>query len=633
MSDSSVTKWDRWYAYFAPQLPEIDRKLAARLPVVPNCIRELSELTRDPAAPISRLADVIASDGTLAAMLMRHVNSAFYSGNRKVSTLNQAIMRVGLKRLKNLVLSLSLQQALSSVKSRQLSMVRFRQETRERSLFARQLAIAFEGDFETVHTASLLQDILLPVVTELWPEEYGKNRDEGVDLLHFERQQFGWDHASLAASMMRDWAFPPEIVVCVLLHHARESELSQDLATCPEILATTAAALLPEQLNQTHGAANRLLRFQQDHEGLNLLDVAEEADAILKEDNGPSDNVSLCSRLTQLLAATLVEDQFRSMLVERTIGRYTLESELGSGAMGIVYKARHEMLRRPAAIKLLDTRQLNDDSIRRFEAEVQLTSQLSSPYTITIFDYGVTPEGFFFYVMEYVDGITLKQLVQQNGALHEHEVIQLLLQACESLAEAHAANLIHRDVKPDNMMVRLGGIAGDTLKMLDFGMAAVTHGTDVDQWGPKECGGTPLYLAPEAILTPREIDARVDIYALGAVAYYLTTGRPIFGEIEDDVTKLFRRQIEEVPQRPSERVNVRLSKEFEDVVMSCLEKHRERRPKSMRALAMKLRRCLATHPRRYEPLNVQTSLNSPDMSAAGEASNQKLDATVVSMPR
>ena len=633
MSEADTTKWDEWFSRYSSTLPEIDRKLAKRLPVVPNCIREFTELTRDASAPISRLADVVGSDGTLSAMLMRHVNSAMYSGSHKVSNLNQAIMRVGIKRLKNLVLSLSLQQALSSVKSRHLSMIRFRQETRERSVFARQLTLAMRGDGETVHTASLLQDILLPVVTEMWPDTYQHNRGEDVGLAHFERQKFGWDHCQLAASMMREWSFPPEIILCVLLHHVNEAELPSDMAKCPELLAAAAASMLPEQLNQTHNAAQRLLRFQKDHPNLSLLEVAEEADEIIEEESKPGEFVSLCARLNQLLTATLVEDQFRSMLVERTIGRYTLESEIGSGAMGIVYKARHEMLRRPAAVKILDTRRLNGDAVQRFEAEVQLTSQLTSPYTITIFDYGVTPEGFFFYVMEYVDGITLKQLVQQNGPLPESEVVQLLLQACESLAEAHSANLIHRDVKPDNMMVRLGGIAGDTLKMLDFGMAAVTHGTDVDEWGPKECGGTPLYLAPEAILTPREIDHRVDIYALGAVAYFLTTNLTIFPIIEDDMTELFRRQIEEIPKRPTKRLPIKLTKGFEDLIMCCLAKDRDDRPESVTALAMELRKCLSSHPVAYEPLDLQSRIEIPLEPSKPEEESNPFMATMVASQR
>jgi eukaryotic-like serine/threonine-protein kinase len=632
MSDTVTPHWEEWFAEVASSLPEIDRKLAARLPVVPNCIREFSELTRDSSAPITRLADVIASDGTLSAMLMRHVNSAMYGATRKVSTINQAIMLVGLRKLKNLVLSLSLQQALGSVKSQQMSMLRFRQETRERSIFARQLAVVLQVDSETVHTASLLQDILLPVVTELWPDDYGKNRDYGVGLSHFERQTFGWDHAALAASMMRDWSFPPEIILCVLMHHFTDAEQTDGLSGCGELSAVMAASLLPDQLNQTHGPAQRLLKFQKEHPLVSMLEVAEDADNILQADQTPGESTTLCHRLSQLLTATLVEDQFRSMLVERTIGRYTLEAEIGNGSMGIVFKARHEMLRRPAAVKILDTRRLNDESIRRFEAEVQLTAQLTSPYTITIFDYGVTPEGFFYYVMEFVHGITLQELVRQNGPLLERDVIQLLLQACESLAEAHAANLIHRDVKPDNMMVRVGGIAGDTLKLLDFGMAAVTHGTDVDRWGPQECGGTPLYLAPETILTPREVDARVDIYALGAVAYFLLTGLPLYELDDDDLTTLLQYQVEKIPVRPRVRAKVCISAEFERVIMKCLEKDRDDRPESVTALALLLRNCLKSHSSVNTPLDLQAKVvatarhTSPKLDSAATLATRIMPA-------
>lgn len=591
MTVKLTSSWDTIFRTFADKLPPIEKRLADRLPVVPTFVRELSELTSDPETPLRKIADVISSDGTLTSILLRFANSAAAGAPGQIYSITTAVRQMGLRRLTNAVLSLALKQAFHTVRSHSVSMSRFRQESVERAAFACHAARILKGDPDTARLAAMIQDLMLPVVTDVWPEKYRRQRSEHLGLSEFERDVFGWDHAGLMASLMKEWCFPTELIVCVMQHHLFDQPDSAPWPLPPELVAVAGASLLPEQMNQTCSVAQKLVRLQQAYPQFNVLEFASVVDEQTQRSGDEVEHHRLNDRLTRILASSLIEDQFSSMLVQRTIGRYTLEAEIGKGAMGIVFRAKHDMMRRPAAIKILDTRKLNDVAVRRFEAEVQLTSQLTSPYTITIYDYGMTPEGFFFYVMEYVDGITLTDLVEGSGTLPEGPVIRLLLQACESLAEAHALNLIHRDIKPDNMMLRLNGIAGDMLKVLDFGMAAALSGKDSLVWGPDVCGGTPLFLAPECILNPAEIDARVDVYALGAVAYFLLTGLPLFDEADEDVESVLQRQINQVPERPSVRVGRQVSADLEDLVMACLEKDRNKRPSSMVELADRIRAC------------------------------------------
>lgn len=586
MTSTLGTNWQSLLADLKSGLPPIDRRLAKRLPVIPANIQLLSKLAADPDTPASRVASLIESDGTFTTMLLKFANSAAVAARSPVRSVQHAIATMGFRRLTNAVLCLSFQQAFNSARSQLINMARFRHENNERSAFASEMAAVMNCNVETVHMASLLQDLLLPVLTDVWPDAYRSQRSEMLSLSEFERQRFGWDHGLLTAALMSEWSFPPELVVCVAQHHRFDHFTEQDLQLPKEIVSVAGASLIPEQMNQTADVSQKLLRLQKSFPSINVLEIASEASQRIGQITGHGTN--LCDRLASLLTATLVEDQFQSMMQERTIGRYTIESKLGRGAMGTVFKARHDMLRRPAAIKVLDTRRLSDQAVKRFEAEVQLTSQLMSRCTITIYDYGMTPEGFFYYVMEYVDGVTLKQLVHELGPLPERRAVNLLLQACESLAEAHSRALIHRDIKPDNIMVRTSGIAGDALTVLDFGLATVLSGEDAQHWGPDDVGGTPLYLAPEAILTPAEVDARVDVYALGAVAYFLLTGMQLFEAEHDDLPTLLKRQIGEIPALPSKRSGRRIHAELESLVMQCLAKPRDERPASIQEIAERL---------------------------------------------
>ncbi|MGH9399267.1 MAG: CHASE domain-containing protein, partial [Thermoanaerobaculia bacterium] len=226
--------------------------------------------------------------------------------------------------------------------------------------------------------------------------------------------------------------------------------------------------------------------------------------------------------------------------VER-VGPYTLVARLGRGAMGVVYEARHALLRRPTAIKLLAPGVAGERALARFEREVQLTAALTHPSTIAIYDYGRTETGVFYYAMELLRGVNLQHLVSIGGPVPPGRVVHLLDQACGALAEAHAAGLIHRDIKPANLMTCVVGGIPDFLKVLDFGLVkdlGAVEAPSSSALAPPQAPvavsqdgsllGTPLYLAPEGVTSPGSVDARLDIYALGAVAYFLLSGSPPF---------------------------------------------------------------------------------------------------------
>jgi len=291
-----------------------------------------------------------------------------------------------------------------------------------------------------------------------------------------------------------------------------------------------------------------------------------------------------------LVVSRLQHEARKATIEAQQLGQYTLEHKLGSGAMGVVYQGRHSMLRRPTAIKMLDVDKVNDASIQRFEREVQITCQLNHPNTIAIYDYGRTPDGVFYYAMEFLDGINLQTLVDQFGPQPEHRVIHLLGQVCGSLYEAHTQELVHRDIKPANIMINRRGAEPDVVKVLDFGLvkAADTVHTAAESTG-NGLTGTPLYMSPEAIESPLSVDARSDLYAVGAVGYFLLTGHPVFEA--RGIVELCQRHVDEVPMPPSQRLGQPISPELEHVIMSCLEKSRSRRPQTARDLAIRLQNC------------------------------------------
>ena len=268
----------------------------------------------------------------------------------------------------------------------------------------------------------------------------------------------------------------------------------------------------------------------------------------------------------------------------KAMGQYTLLREIGSGGMGTVYEARHALLRRRAAIKVIASAEASEEEIQRFDREAQLTSQLSHPNSVVLFDYGRTERGDFYYAMEYVPGITLEALVQRQGPQATGRVRHLLLQICGALAEAHELGFVHRDIKPSNIMLTTRGGIYDFIKVLDFGLAKVTRAAEPQVSQVGAVIGTPRYMAPECFVSGSAISPRSDIYAVGCVAYFLLSGHDVFSQ--DDNAALAMAHLT-TPPPPLGQAAVGL----ERIVVRCLAKMPEQRYSSMRQLVAALERC------------------------------------------
>jgi hypothetical protein len=291
-----------------------------------------------------------------------------------------------------------------------------------------------------------------------------------------------------------------------------------------------------------------------------------------------------------IVGATLISKVVYGLRAEvksaMKLGQYTLEEEIGHGGMGSVYRAKHALLRRPTAIKLLAPDRTSALDQKRFEREVQLTSMLTHPNTIAIYDFGHTRDGIFYYAMELLEGVSLEKLVEDEGPQPAERVIHILLQMAGALAEAHDASLIHRDVKPANVFLSTRGGMKDFVKVLDFGLVKEADPKDPSLSTADSIAGTPLYMAPESILDPGAIDARVDIYAVGGVAYWLLTGTPPFDGT--NLIEICSQHLHAPVEPPSKRLGAPVPEKLEQIVLRCLAKSREDRPASARALIEEL---------------------------------------------
>jgi tRNA A-37 threonylcarbamoyl transferase component Bud32 len=289
----------------------------------------------------------------------------------------------------------------------------------------------------------------------------------------------------------------------------------------------------------------------------------------------------------------------RRLRQAQEMGSYHLVELLGRGGMGEVWRAEHRLLARSAAIKLVRPELLGASTdaeartmLRRFEREAQATAALSSPHTIRVFDFGVTADRTFYYVMELLDGRDLDSLVREFGPVPADRTLFLLSQVCHSLADAHARGLVHRDITPANIYTCRMGLEYDFVKVLDFGLVKLNDRSTMQttlMTGTHTTTGTPAFMAPEIVLNDGAVDQRADIYALGCVAYYLLTGQLVF-EAETPM-KMFLQHVQEAPVPPSQRSELKIPREIDDLVLACLEKDPAKRPQTAEQLLRMIRRC------------------------------------------
>jgi eukaryotic-like serine/threonine-protein kinase len=292
-----------------------------------------------------------------------------------------------------------------------------------------------------------------------------------------------------------------------------------------------------------------------------------------------------------IFACSRIEILRREASKARKLGQYTLKERLGAGGMGEVYRAEHVLLRRPCALKVIRPERAGDPrNLQRFEREVQVTATLTHPNTVQIYDYGHAADGTFYYVMEYLPGANLEELVKREGSVPPARVIHFLRQICGALKEAHACGLIHRDIKPGNVMVCERGGIQDVAKLLDFGLvlppAGDTDGEKLTQDGALT--GTPAYLSPEQADGQDTVDARSDIYSLGALAYFLLTGQPPFAGRSG--VKMLAAHLYEAPQ-PISRNRPDVPADLEAVILRCLAKEPNARFPDAESLEAALSSC------------------------------------------
>ncbi len=298
--------------------------------------------------------------------------------------------------------------------------------------------------------------------------------------------------------------------------------------------------------------------------------------------------------LLGLSAATLTSHVIYGLRHEvskaRRLGQYTLIEKVGEGGMGTVYRARHSLLRRPTAVKLLPPDKTGEDALRRFEQEVQLTAGLTHPNTVAVYDYGRTQDGIFYYAMEFLEGPNLEELVRATGPQPAARVVHILKQICGSLSEAHQLGLVHRDIKPANVILCERWGVADVVKVVDFGLARAVQPETGDGRRPSEAVvGTAHYLSPEAIRAPGSAGPASDLYAVGAVGYYLLTGRRVFEA--PSMQEVLTLHLERAPLRPSAVVALPVPRSLEALLLGCLAKQPDERPSSASALYERLEAC------------------------------------------
>jgi len=311
--------------------------------------------------------------------------------------------------------------------------------------------------------------------------------------------------------------------------------------------------------------------------------------ALLDKDN--SNNpipLPIVAALVGIYGTHIINSARREAFKARQFGQYRLLDKLGSGGMGEVYRAEHVLLKRPCALKLIKpSNEADATAIAHFEKEVKATARLTHWNTVEIYDYGHTDDGTFYYVMELLPGMSLDELVEKHGPLPPERVVHLLRQVCGALQEAHAVGLIHRDIKPANIFAAQRGGVFDVAKLLDFGLVKEKAGGSPEA-RQGSFSGTPQYMSPEQASAYEEVDARADIYSLGAVAYHLLTGKPpFFGK---NVLELLAAHAHSEVVPPS-GLNSAVPSDLERIILRCLSKDAKDRYQNALSLEQALSCC------------------------------------------
>jgi serine/threonine-protein kinase len=301
----------------------------------------------------------------------------------------------------------------------------------------------------------------------------------------------------------------------------------------------------------------------------------------------------LCAIVSFVIAKILHRVNMR-LRHAREIGSYELMERIGEGGMGEVWRAKHRLLARPAAIKLIrsdvlgSSQQTRDALVARFEREAKDTATLGSTHTIDVYDFGVTEEGDFYYVMELLNGISFERYVQEFGPMEPPRVVHLLRQVCHSLGEAHSRGLVHRDIKPANLFMCRLGPDDDFVKVLDFGLVKHADTSNARSMLTLEgvTAGTPGFMAPEIALGKPGIDGRADLYSLGCVAFYLLTGQQLFSGETAVATVLAH--VQTPPSPPSARAEFPIPPALDAAILACLAKEPSERPASAAVLDRRL---------------------------------------------
>jgi eukaryotic-like serine/threonine-protein kinase len=324
-------------------------------------------------------------------------------------------------------------------------------------------------------------------------------------------------------------------------------------------------------------------------------DIAVAVEQLHTTEHAGSNAMFLMIGAALAIYGAYVFNGLRSELHEaKKFGQYQIREKIGAGGMGEVYLAEHQLLKRPCALKLIRPEAGADPvALARFEREVQSAARLSHPNTIEIFDYGHIDDGTFYYVMEYLPGISLQDLVKRFGPLPAGRAIYLFRQVCAGLAEAHGLGLVHRDLKPANIFVAVRGGEFDVAKVLDFGLVKLTNdNSSVELTSDQKVSGTPLYMAPEQAIGDRSLDARADIYALGCLLYFVLTGQPPFnGATGFEVMLAHARD----PVVPPSQIRPEVAADLEQVILCCLAKRADSRYSEVKALGRALAACAAAN--------------------------------------